>query len=99
MDKVKIGQRVYHAIFGWCKVETPSNPANKCLVDLEADEIEYYVMGQGYVHYKRGQDGTGKRHILLTPIDDLCKDDKNIPDILHLKKMALNPTLIFWHNV
>ena len=37
--EIKIGQRLYHAIFGWCKVETPANPADKCLVDLDADEI------------------------------------------------------------
>jgi hypothetical protein len=94
--KIKPGKRAYHAIFGWCKIETPPNSANKCLVNLEADEIEYYVMGQGYVHYKRGEDNTGDRHILLTPIEDLFESEKDVTDIYHLKKMALNPTLTFW---
>ena len=91
--KIKIGKRVYHAIFGWCKVYSSVNPENKTLVNLEADEIDYYVMGQGYEHYKRDESG---ENILYTPIEDLFEDDKNIPDIFHLKKVALNPTLTFW---
>lgn len=91
--EIKIGDRLYHAIFGWCKVTHPPLP-DKCLVDLEADEIEYYVMGKGYVKYTRDKDG---RNSLLSPISELLKDDKQPLDgLLSLKKMACNPTLTFW---
>ena len=92
--EIKIGDRLYHAIFGWCKITHPPNP-DHTLIDLECDEVEYYVMGKGYVNYKRDNEG---HNIVYVPISELFKDEKNIPDILHLKKTALNPKLIFWKN-
>ena len=49
--EVEIGKRYYHYIFGWCTVTHPPTK-DKVLVDLEADEIEYYTMGEGYKTYK-----------------------------------------------
>ena len=93
---VKIGKRCYHAVFGWCTITHPANQENKTLVDLECDELSYYVMGSGYAHYIR--DKKSGRNILYTPISDLFEDDKNIPSVFHLKRAALNPTLIFWNS-
>lgn len=91
-NEIKIGERIYHGIFGWCKAMHPATPSGSVLVDLEADEIEYYQMGIGYKTYQRSLNGL---NILLTPISDLLPDDKNIPNFIHLKKMALNPKLKF----
>jgi hypothetical protein len=95
-SEIKIGKRVFHAIFGWCKIQTPANTKGECLVDLEADEIEYYVMGKGYVKYKREMDGRLNRNILLTHIDELFISEKEVTSIMRLKKTALNPKLTFW---
>ena len=93
---IKIKDRYYHAIFGWCVVTHP--PAgDKVLVDLEADEIEYYKMGHGYVKYMR--DLQSRRHVLYTPISDLLENDESeLPKELAIKKMGMNPKLKFWDS-
>lgn len=94
--EIKVGKRLYHCIFGWCKVTHPVNNEKKTLVDLEADEISYYEMGKGYSVYKRDiQTGI---HYLYTSIEDLFESDQNLPKDCLLKQAALNPTLIFWND-
>lgn len=96
-QEVKINNRYYHAIFGWCTVTHPVLTNGKVLVDLEADEIKYYSIGEGYVSYRR--DKKGGRNILFTSIEDLLKSDKEkLPRILALKRVAMNPELIFWNK-
>ena len=92
-NEIKIGTRLYHAMFGWCKVTAPVLK-DKVLVDLEADELEYYVMGRGYVKYKRP--GKNQPNILYTPITDLLNSPEEMTDILRLGKLTLNPTVKFW---
>jgi hypothetical protein len=91
-NHIKTGNRLYHAIFGWCKII--SSVSDKTLVDLEADEIEYYVMGHGYVKYSR--DKSTNQNILYTPTKDLFESDSVVPKEYGLQKMALNPQLTFW---
>lgn len=94
-QKEMIGQRRYHAMFGWCKVLDIDIENQKALCDLEADEISYYHMGQGYATYKR--DKVTNIHILSTPISDLLLDDKQpLIGLQSLKFIALNPSLKFW---
>lgn len=89
-----VGNRYYHFIFGWCKLRMPPS-REKAVVLLEADEIEYYVMGNGYVKYSRDKE-TGE-HILYTPIKDLLIDDKQeLTSNDLLARAALNPKLTFW---
>ena len=91
---MKIGDRMYHAIFGWCKITHPPL-YDKVLVDLDADTIEYYVMRKGYVKYER--DKESGQHILFTPISDLfqTQEDAAKSEIHNLKKAAYNPTITF----
>lgn len=88
------GQRVYHIFFGWAKVYVNVVAGGKILIDLEAKEVSYYVMGQGYMTYKRDDDG---RNILRTPIDQIVNSPEQVPkdNATHLKKMALNATVIY----
>ena len=92
---IKIGKRVYHEIFGWCKITHPPNP-DYTLIDLEADAVEYYVIGKGYVHYERDKK-TGE-NIVYVPISELYQDDKDLPPLAHLHRTALNPTLTYWKH-
>ena len=94
-NQIKIGDRYYHICFGWCTVTHPvSTTTNRVLVDLEADEIEYYVIGQGRDNYQRDKK-TGK-HILYTPVSDLIKEKRTLtPDEL-LKKASLSPRIYKW---
>jgi hypothetical protein len=96
MDKneIKIGGRYYHICFGWCKVTHTVAPTNKVLVELEADEIEYYVIGQGRENYQRNKE-TG-RHILYTPISDLIKEKRALTHDELLKKATLSPRIYKW---
>ena len=85
---------MYHAIFGWCKITHPPLP-DRVLVDLEADAIEYYIIGEGYVKYER--DKKSGQHILFTPIEDLfpTEEDARKSEKHNLKKAAYNPKLTF----
>lgn len=96
---IELGKRVYHFAFGWCKIDAPmavgEKGKEKILVDLEADEIEYYVMGQGRKSFQRNLK-TGK-HILLTPISELLLTDKlSKGNTLALQILALSPKITFW---
>lgn len=88
---INLGDRLYHAIFGWCEVEGVG-AHDKCLVNLEADKIEYYVMGKGYVTSERDKSG---QHILFTETSELFKSAEEVPQKFNLMKMALNPTITF----
>ena len=88
-----IGSRMYHAIFGWCKVTHPANQAKMTLVELEADEIEYNVNG---VRKKFYRDKKDNRHTLYTPVADLFPDEATVTEEYGLKKLALNPKITFW---
>ena len=93
---IQVGGRYYHEMFGWCKVTHPPTE-EKVLVDLEADEIEYYQMGRGYVNYKR--DKESRRHVLYTPITDLHKnEDFEKGDSFALRQTAMKVKLTFWDN-
>src|SRR5690242_2538394 len=90
---IKPGMRLYHIIFGWVKVTHPPIHG-KTLVAIEADEVEYYVVGKGRVTYKRQDDGT---HTVYTPISDLVESDKvQLSTEQHLRKMGYGCTLTFW---
>ena len=94
--EIKIGMRLFHAMFGWCTVTHPvATSTNKVLVNLEADEIEYYQMGKGYATFKR--DKSNGKHVLYTPIDELLKnEDAELSDSVAQKKQCLNPKIRFW---
>ena len=89
---MKIKDRLYHCVFGWCVVYSPI-ANDKVLVNLEVDEVEYYVMGKGYVKFKRERDG---KNTLLTPIEELFESDQNIPERFRLQKLCANPKLTFY---
>ncbi len=97
--ELKVGQRVYHGVFGWCKITHPIDANDvKCLVDLEADEIEYYTIGKGYASYSR--DKESGLHTLYTPIKHLYESEEQakIDTINYLRVSACNPKLIFWEK-
>jgi hypothetical protein len=97
-EKVKIGERLYHCCFGWCKVTHPPTDDGKTLVDLEADEIEYYTIGKGYNAYKRPK--KGEAHVLFTPVSHLYKTEQlaQSDKVAMLRRAATNPKLTFWEN-
>lgn len=86
-NQIKPGLRVYHALFGWCEILYPPTKEGKVIVNLEADEIEYFTNSKGLVVSNRDK-STGK-HVLLTPIKELLKNDQNVPKELAAKKIAL----------
>lgn len=87
-----VNERVYHYIFGWCKVLTPVNSAGDCLVDLEAQQVSYYVMGKGTHTAKRNEQGA---NVILTPAEELVKDDQvKLTSKQSLKVSCHNPTII-----
>ena len=86
-NQIKAGVRVYHAIFGWCEIVYSCTSDGKTIVNLDADEIEYFTKSRGTVVSNRDK-STGKHH-LLTSIDELLENDQNIPKALASKKIAL----------
>jgi len=94
VNQIKVGDRYYHICFGWCTVTHPVAPTNKVLVELEADEIEYYVIGEGLWNYKRNKN-TG-RHILHTPVSDLIKEKRTLTSDELLKRASLSPRIYKW---
>jgi len=92
-EEIKVGQRLYHIIFGWCEVTHPVNGEGKTLINLDAKEISYYKMGEGYVSYKKDPQG---QNIVYTPIVDLVKDEKVLlsKDQM-LKRAAMNCTITY----
>lgn len=98
-NEIKIGDRLYHEVFGWCKVTHPVNNANKTLIDLEADEVSYYVLGKGRLSYSRnkGVNAGSNQNIVLVPIHELHKDEKFVhPPMYGLKMQALGVELKYW---
>lgn len=89
-SKFKNGQRVFHAIFGWCVIDLLG--IEKSIVNCDADEIEYYVMGVGYKKYVR--DDYGKQ-IVCVPISELFLTEEEVPNVFALQKIAMNLKLIF----
>lgn len=81
----KNGERVFHPLFGWSTIEILG--IHNVLINCEADEIEYYVMGKGYVKHVRDKEG---KQIVSTHISEIFKDEENIPEIFSLKKAAMN---------
>jgi hypothetical protein len=61
---MKIGDKKWHRVFGWCIVRTPENQLGKLLVDSEYKYLRHYVVGKGWVTY-RGEDGEVIRSIYL----------------------------------
>jgi len=93
-NDIKVGEWLYHVMFGWCRVTGVHVWHQMALVDLEADEIEYYSHVQ-YVKYTRLEKGA--RHPLYTSTENLLQDDKEkLSRKLALKKVALNPIITFW---
>jgi hypothetical protein len=84
--EIIIGLNYYHLLFGWCKVTHPVSDSGKVLVELDADEIEYNVMGKGYVTSKRQNKG----HSLYAPIDDLFEDKPQMDILMSIRKSAAN---------
>ena len=95
MRKIKVGDRLYHIIFEWVRVTHPVING-KTLVDIEADEVEYYVMGRGRVRYKRQPDGT---NIVFTEVSDLVEGDTvKLTTEQYLRKMSYGCELTFWEK-
>lgn len=89
-EKIKVGGRYYHGLFGWCKVTHPptDNSDNaKTLIDCEAKVIEYYVRGKGMVKYEKDKGQKGQ--IVCVPINELFKTEEEVPDIFGLQKLAM----------
>jgi len=89
---MKINDRLYHCVFGWCRVYSPVCN-NKVLVDLEADKVSYYVIGKGYLDFERDKEGI---NALLTPVEELFESDQKIPERFSLQKLCANPKLTFY---
>ena len=87
-NKIKINSRLYHALFGWCKVISPVD-GDKVLVDLEADSITYYVHGKGYKTITRKENNT---NVIQTPIEELSLDE-NISLDMYIKRLAFSPKI------
>lgn len=95
MSKIKVGDRLYHIVFGWVNVTHPAING-MTLVDIEADEVEYYVMGKGRVGYKRQQNG---ENIVYTDVSDLVESDTvKLTTEQHLRKMSYGCKLTFWEK-
>lgn len=100
-SELSVDKRVYHEIFGWVKVIHPFveriiSESEKCLVDIEADEVSYFVAPGDYQTFKRQEDG---RNIVFTPINRLHPDQdyEKTPE-RSLYKLALHPELKFWEK-
>lgn len=98
-NDLSMGKRVFHENFGWCKIIHPflaavSEKSGKALIDTEADEITYYIMGHGYKTFKRDENG---RNIVYVPIEELHPDENfEQTEKYLLGKIALNCQLTFW---
>ena len=89
------GKRVWHFAFGWGKVIDIDFANGKTLVDLEADSISYYHMGEGYKTYTRNSEGN---HYFTAPSGEFFDSEKpssEWPGTLSLKHAALNPKITF----
>lgn len=64
----EVNNRKFHFAFGWCKITHPFTASGKTLIDLEADTVEYYVMGKGYVSYSHYAQG---RNVVFVPVNEL----------------------------
>lgn len=95
MVGIKPGQRLFHIIFGWVKVTHPVVNGST-LVDIEADEVEYYVMGKGRVRYKRQPDGTNSVHVKVNELVE--SDQTKLTTEQHLFKMSKGCELTFWNK-
>lgn len=91
MEQSKIikGNRLYHALFGWCKVMSPVI-RDKVLVDLEAYSVRYYQHGKGC---KTITKKNNKPNAILTPIEDLFPDE-NISREMYSKRLTFRPEII-----
>lgn len=95
-QELTIGKRVYHIMFGWCKITHPvTNETGKTLVDLEADEISYIVDGHRNTYQRDGN----RSHMLYTAINQLFEFEPLKPHpYLIFKKESMRPELKFWKN-
>lgn len=51
MITVKLGDRVWHRIFGWCTVTRASDISETVCIDSEHKHVQQYVMGYGWKDY------------------------------------------------
>lgn len=87
-EEIKIGDRLFHAMFGWCKVTHPVTPTDKVLVDLEADRIMYCPgIGREEITVDKKEDFG---NVLYTPIADILKSPNDANDEQLLRRIALN---------
>ena len=82
---MKRGKRMFHGVFGWCVIDMVGNGG--CLINCEADVIEYYVMGKGTVRYERDKDG---KQIVYVKNEELFEKEEDVPKIFSLQKLAMN---------
>lgn len=86
-------QRLWHLHFGPCKVHLGFVASDKIVVDLDAKEISYYVMGKGYKTVKEDSNGN---NYLRCPVSELFASEQDVPSdkITALKKVAMNASYV-----
>lgn len=55
-SKIKVGDKKWHRIFGWCTVTHPPTSDGGVLVNSQYKHLQHFVNGKGWIEYK----GTGK---------------------------------------
>ena len=85
--KTKFNQndRVFHALFGWCKIRMLSEKS--AVIDCEAKTITYYVIAKGLKHYERDENGC---QIVCVPVEELFSTKEEVPKIYHLQATAMS---------
>lgn len=92
-ERAKIGMRIYHVAFGWGTIHTYFKGGDTMLVDLDALEADYYVMGKGRVQMK-GKNGKGIK-TLHAPIEDFVWHPDKMTDLHGLRAMCIAAKLKF----
>lgn len=89
----KPGQRLHHIHFGPCKAIHGHAVNDKILLDLDAKEISYYVIGKGYKVVKEDENG---ENILYCPVLEVFLSADDVPNdrATILKKIAMNASFV-----
>lgn len=90
--KFKIGQRAYHAAFGWGTIALYFLGASSMCIDLDAVHITHYVMGKGYVEIEQGGRPIKSLH---TPINQVVEHPDKMNREHRLLAIGLNATVTY----
>lgn len=88
--KFNKNDRVFHALFGWCKIRMISEKSS--VIDCEAKKITYYIIGKGLKHYERDENGC---QIVCVPVEELFSTKEEVPKIYGLQATAMSLKLTY----